>query len=258
MLKLIKKILLILSVIFILSKLILVSAIYLYPKITIEDINLNVGAQELVAMTNGYRTDMGLNPLTVNARLTQAAVNKARDILTKQYFNHTSPDNKPFSYWIREVNYNYFYVGENLAIDFETNQDAFNAWLASPSHRDNIEKPQYQEIGIAVLPGKFANHSSIVIVQLFGTRVLGEQDSNNKTGQPIQNPFTDLELNIGQNYWEKIISLKNLEKLSQFDNYLLVFALGLYLIIYTPKKRVHQINIKNPIINRYQAKMFKE
>lgn len=138
----------------------------------------SAGATELIRLTNEYRKESGLNPLTVNPRLTQAAVNKAKDILAKQYFNHTSPDGRKFSDWIKDVNYEYFYVGENLAIDFTKPQDVFTAWLNSPKHKENIIRPEFQEIGIADIGGQFEDHSTQIVVQLFGSRVLGVSETS--------------------------------------------------------------------------------
>jgi len=255
MIKIIKKILTILVLFFISVKLILVTAIFLYPNI-ISSYNIEANAKELIDLTNQYRESQGLTILSPNPRLTQAAVNKAYDLLTNQYFSHTSPDGKKFSDWIKEVDYKYFYVGENLAIDFEKNDDIFQAWLESPSHKENIIKPQYQEIGIAVIEGKYKNSQTTVVVQLFGSRVLGENDSINTFGSI--NNFADNYLSTN-NFWIKKASLKNIEKLNNLTNYFLLITLGLYLITYTPVvKKKNQINIKQPIVNRYQAKIFRE
>lgn len=129
--------------------------------------------EEIVQLTNTYRQGLGLNSLSVNPRLTQAAIDRARDILAKQYFNHVSPDGRKFSDWVKDVGYKYFYVGENLAIDFNNSQEVFEAWLKSDGHRQNLERPEYQEIGVASLQGEFNNRPTAVVVQLFGSRVLG-------------------------------------------------------------------------------------
>ncbi len=134
--------------------------------------NSEVSANDLINLTNQYRVNRGLKPLTPNARLTQAALNHANDIISKDYFDHTSPDGKKFSDWIKEVNYNYFYVGENLAIDFDNDSRAFQAWVESPGHLANIEKPQYQEIGVATVRGKMKGRMTTIMVQMFGSRLL--------------------------------------------------------------------------------------
>ncbi|MBI5765803.1 CAP domain-containing protein [Candidatus Falkowbacteria bacterium] len=251
----IKKILYLSAIFFIITKIAITAAIFLYPKI-ISDENMDVNARELIGLTNQYRQEHGLSALSPNARLAQAAVNKARDLLAKQYFNHTSPEGKNFSDWIKEVNYQYFYVGENLAIDFDNNQEVFEAWLNSPTHKDNIVKPQYSEIGLAALKGKYKNRPTTMVVQLFGTRILGANESADSQPAPIKNLVDNYFYQ--QNFWQKITSLENLEKLNGLNNYLLIILVGLALISYTPQRKKNQINIKQPIINRYQAKMFRE
>lgn len=256
MLKIIKRILILFSLLSVALKLILVTVIFIYPNITSVD-NIEANALELINMTNEYRKELGLSELIPNPRLTQAAVNKAQDLLTKQYFAHTSPEGKKFSEWIKEVSYKYFYVGENLAIDFNNNQEIFQAWLGSPSHKENIIKPQYQEIGIAVLEGKYKNRETTVVVQLFGSRILGESEKLSIDYQPMEKAIDNYF--PSNNLLKKITSLKNIGELNQYNNYFLVVVMGLYLMTYTPKvKRKNQINIKQPIINRYQAKIFRE
>jgi hypothetical protein len=256
MLRKIKQIIIALAIVSIALKASLVMAVFLYPNITSTD-NIEAGANELINMTNQYRLEQGLNTLTPNARLTQAAANKARDLLTNQYFAHTSPDGKKFSQWIKDVDYKYFYVGENLAIDFNNNQEIFQAWLNSPAHKENIARPQYQEIGIAVIEGKYKNRQTAVAVQLFGSRIVGTKGSSNEEYVPL--PETSDVSQMPPNHaWHKITSLKNLERLDDFNNYILIILVGLYLASYTPVKRKAQINIKQPIINRYQAKIFRE
>lgn len=256
MIKIIKNILIFLSVISISLKLILITLIFVYPNITSID-NIEANAKELIDITNKYRASLNLGELTPNARLTQAAVNKAQSLLTNQYFAHTSPEGKKFSQWIKEVGYKYFYVGENLAIDFNNNQDIFQAWLDSPTHKENIIKPQYQEIGIAVLEGKYKNRQTTVVVQLFGSRVLGESEQLSLDYKPMERSLDNYFTN--DSLFKKITSLKNIEKLNEFNNYFLVIVMGLYLMTYTPvAKKKNQINVKQPIINRYQANIFRE
>jgi len=248
-----KKAIYTIAILLVIAKIILVSVIFLYPRVAVGE-NTEINTQHLINLTNQYRQEQGLNELTINPRLTQAAVNKATDMLTRQYFNHTSPDGQRFSFWIKEVDYQYFHVGENLAIDFENGEEIFNAWLASPSHRDNIVKSQYQEIGIAVLEGKYKNHATVVVVQLFGTRVLGATEvTNNATNSnPVANYFYDPDA------WQDLASLRALEKMNAWTSYLLIVFLAIALIIYRPHhKKIHK-SIKQPIINRYQAKTFNE
>lgn len=248
-----RKILIFLAIFFVVTKMILVSAIFFYPKI-IDTSDINISSQELVTITNQHREDIGLNPLNINARLTQAAFNKARDLLAGQYFSHTSPNGHKFSDWIKDVDYKYFYVGENLAIDFDNNKDVFAAWLASPAHKENIEKTQYQEIGVAALEGKYKNHSTIVVVQLFGTRILPANESS--TNIPFNNWATNYFYQPTR--WQKLSSLEMLDNFSYWNNHVLLIALGLLLITYQPHLKKSHKNTRMPIVSRYQTNIFKE
>jgi hypothetical protein len=125
----------------------------------------------IVALTNESRVSEGLSPLQENPVLERAAAAKAGDLMSKGYFAHTSPDGKSPWYWFSQAGYKYAYAGENLAIDFLESADVVKAWLASPGHRANMENPNYKDIGIAVLTGKFGGEGGgdrIVVVQLFG------------------------------------------------------------------------------------------
>jgi len=124
--------------------------------------------EEIISLTNQERETAGLNTLTANQLLTQAAIAKGRAIIESQTFKHNIDDRK-FSTWIRDTGYNYSYVGENLAIDFETSVGVVEAWNNSPLHKKNLLSPYYQEIGVAAIDGKFQNQDTTVVVQIFGS-----------------------------------------------------------------------------------------
>lgn len=128
-----------------------------------------INASSLIDMTNDVRQEANLRPLEPNHKLTQAAYRKAYDILNHGYFAHTNPSGKPFYQWIEEESYNYLYAGENLAIDFTTNEGVLAAWLQSPSHRANIVNANYTEIGLVTLRGTWQDHETTVVVQMFGS-----------------------------------------------------------------------------------------
>jgi len=102
--------------------------------------------------------------------LANAARQKGLDMLDKNYWAHVSPDGtEPWDFFLRE-GYVYKYAGENLARDFTNPESAVAAWMASPSHRDNLLSSKYEEIGIAVVEGDLSGQDTTLIVQLFGTK----------------------------------------------------------------------------------------
>jgi uncharacterized protein YkwD len=117
---------------------------------------------------NKTRQSLGLNSLSENEKLAQAAQLKAENMVQDQYFNHTSPSGVTPWFWFVKSGYNYKFAGENLAVGFFDSQEVYNAWLNSPSHKANILNPNYTEVGTAVLNGLGPNNS-IVVVQEFGS-----------------------------------------------------------------------------------------
>ncbi|MGB9743348.1 MAG: CAP domain-containing protein [Minisyncoccales bacterium] len=124
---------------------------------------------DLINLANNTRAYFKLTPLKENPLLNEAAYLKAKDMLEKGYFAHYSPEGLSPWYWLQKIGYQYRSAGENLAIGFVDSEQVHQAWLNSPSHKQNIINPKYQEIGIAVLKGKFQGSETTLVVQYFGS-----------------------------------------------------------------------------------------
>ena len=123
----------------------------------------------VIDLVNQSRFEAGLNTLTENSKLTQAAQDKANDMIANDYFAHTSPQGITPWFWLKKEGYVPKSAGENLAINFTTAKSQHDGWMASTTHRENILSPKYQEIGVAVVEGSINGEKTIVTVQLFGT-----------------------------------------------------------------------------------------
>ncbi|MEO6536670.1 MAG: CAP domain-containing protein [Candidatus Paceibacterota bacterium] len=123
----------------------------------------------LTGLTNDDRVAANLGTLTNDPALTQAAQLAANDMAANGYFAHVSPDGKNPWYWLKQVGYQYSFSGQNLAVDFTDSQDVEQAWLNSPTHRANIMKAQYTNIGIAVANGQYEGKPVTFVVQYFAT-----------------------------------------------------------------------------------------
>jgi len=128
----------------------------------------SVLASVVYQLTNKVRVSQGLPPLNHSQQLYKAAEAKGYNMFTENYFSHTSPSGKKAWYWINEEGYIYETAGENLAFNFNTSEEVKNAWVSSPSHKENILSKSFTETGVAVVRGKIKNTPTIVIVQLFG------------------------------------------------------------------------------------------
>ncbi len=154
--------------------LLFVVGVFLFPKTALLS---TISSEKIIELSNQERVANNLKALNTNQYLSQAAHNKALDIFKNQRFEHNFDDRR-FSAWIREVGYQYKYVGENLAVDFVTSEGLMNAWIGSPSHYKNIINNKFSEIGVAVIEGIFQNETSIVVVQIFGTPLVSNQSVN--------------------------------------------------------------------------------
>lgn len=124
---------------------------------------------EIVALTNTERTDNNVPQLTENPVLDEAAQARAEDMAKKGYFSHTAPDGSLPWVWFDKFGYDYHYAGENLAVRFSDSGEVVNAWMASPTHRENIVKSDYTEIGVGVADGTYEGQPTTFVVQFFGT-----------------------------------------------------------------------------------------
>ncbi|MGG4219928.1 CAP domain-containing protein [Paenibacillus jamilae] len=110
-------------------------------------------AAEVVKLVNNERSQKGLKPLTSDAKLTEVALAKAKDMSTNNYFSHTSPTyGSPFD-MMKKFGVTYTYAGENIAMGQKTPQEVMTAWMNSQGHRENILKAEYTQIGVAYYNG---------------------------------------------------------------------------------------------------------
>lgn len=123
----------------------------------------------LEALTNDQRTVNNASPLSENALLQQAAELKAKDMATRGYFAHNTPEGYLPWYWLEKVGYQYDHAGENLAVNFTDSKDVVDAWMNSPTHRENIVKPIYSETGIGLASGVYEGRPAVFVAQFFGT-----------------------------------------------------------------------------------------
>lgn len=128
----------------------------------------DIHVEQLLAATNAKRAEAGLMPLSLDDRLSEAAAGKARDMFTGNYWAHNSPSGKTPWVFIVDAGYKYRIAGENLAKNFSTSSTVVDAWMDSPTHRDNVMRSDYKDIGFAVVNGELAGEETTLVVQMFG------------------------------------------------------------------------------------------
>lgn len=122
----------------------------------------------IILLTNQERQKAGASALYENETLNVAAQAKLSDMFSKNYWDHLGPNGETAWDFIDGENYQYEVAGENLARGFVNSNDVVKAWMASPTHKQNMLNDRFQEIGLAVGSGKIHGATTTVIVQLFG------------------------------------------------------------------------------------------
>lgn len=128
----------------------------------------SIEAPTLLSLANKDRLINGFQPLRLNHKLSTAAQDKAQDMLARDYFEHYTPEGKSPWDFIIASGYDYQMAGENLAMDFKTAEGVHRAWMNSPSHKKNILREEYEEIGLATVKGEFSGKETIMVVEMFG------------------------------------------------------------------------------------------
>lgn len=147
------------------------------PSISVQDLE-----QRVHSLINSERKTRGLSALGLDDRLSRIARDHSRDMASRSYFSHDSPEGRDFSFRYRKQGYscairtgNTIHSGaENIALghvyrsirtvngvasyDWYTPEQmarkTVQGWMNSPGHRRNILTPHWQNqgIGIAIAP----------------------------------------------------------------------------------------------------------
>lgn len=143
-----------------------------------------ISANALLQSTNAARAEAGLPALEDHPLLRRSAQLKAQDMITHDYFEHTSPAGITPWKWFDDAGYTYVYAGENLAIDFTASEPIHTAWIRSPGHRKNILSDKYRNIGIAIVTGEYEGRTTTVVVQHFGSLTAAPAAAPAPTAKP--------------------------------------------------------------------------
>lgn len=153
------------------SLLLIIMVAFLYkttPFINILGIASDISISRLYDLTNQKRIENGCQVLNNNPALAAAACQKAADMFAKNYWAHYGPNGEsPWSF-IKNSGYLYEFAGENLCKNFDNSEGCINAWMASPSHKANILRCVYQDVGFCVMNGSLEGEDTTLVVQIFG------------------------------------------------------------------------------------------
>jgi len=132
-------------------------------------IAVNLESSQILELINQERLLHSLSPLEINNQLNEAALLKANDMLSQNYWDHYAPNSKTPWQFINQTGYIYKYAGENLAKGFYDEKTLVQAWMDSPLHRANILNDKFTQTGISTIKGEIDKEETIFIIQLFAT-----------------------------------------------------------------------------------------
>lgn len=105
--------------------------------------------QRVIDLVNEERALYGLDPLVFSPELTSSARSYAQQLASQRFFSHVAPDGTTFIVRNEASGYrNWTYLEENLAAGQTTPERAVAAWMASPTHREDILSPNVHETGV--------------------------------------------------------------------------------------------------------------
>ena len=166
----------------------------------------SISRDGVAGLVNQERIERGLNPLASNDKLQTAAQWKADDMIEKDYWEHFHNGKSPWQ-WMNEAGYDYLDAGENLAIDFSELELVHQAWMNSPTHKENIINPKYKEIGIGIASGDFEGHETIIVVQIFGNPSAETIKEAPRQFAVQADEKVQAEVSaVKKNFWQRIIS----------------------------------------------------
>ena len=177
-------------------------------------ISSDVSIDQLLVLTNQKRQENGLGPLSLDERLSQAAIGKSNDMLAKGYWAHISPDGITPWAFIKGAGYSYTYAGENLARGYTNSSDVINAWMASDSHKANMLSGNYSNVGFAVVTGSLNGEETVLVVEMLGTTALAASPTKPEEKSIAEVAQASTEESAGQS---PVVNEQNKEKESPVE-----------------------------------------
>jgi len=98
-------------------------------------------AKDFGTLINNLRTSNGLSALEYVTDLEDPAFERLTEI--EQSFSHTRPDGRNCYTVMDDYGLSYQAFGENLALNYSTAQDVFDAWMSSPGHYANMIRADF-------------------------------------------------------------------------------------------------------------------
>ena len=127
----------------------------------------------LLREVNMQRALKGVRPLKLDKRLGAAARKHARHMAMRDFLDHRSPSGRGFQEQVSSEGYPWRAIAENIGAGLSSPESTVDAWMTSPSHRDNMLNRDFNDAGIGYFrptgEGKRPRYSHYWVI-LFGAQ----------------------------------------------------------------------------------------
>ena len=136
-----------------------------------EQVDQAVRRHAVRCLVNNARAAHGLRRLSASRTLARAANRHARDMVRRDFFEHTSPGGSTPSDRALRAGYRGLYVGETIAFavgDDATPAGAVRGWLESGPHRRVLLDPDMRHVGVGIAGGAPADDGTTIVLDVGG------------------------------------------------------------------------------------------
>ena len=146
--------------------------------------------QEIVRLVNAERAKAGLQPLSVDNRLTDIAREHSKLMLSRSTLSHQLSGEEDVRHRVISSGIRFDMSGENVAYDRDA-ASAHNSLMHSPPHKANILRPEFTAIGVGVV----RKGDSIYVTQDFARQL--REFSPTQAENAVMRSFEALRRNSG-------------------------------------------------------------
>ncbi len=138
------------------------------PTATTCDAAANAGVEaQVIGLINTERVAQGLAAYSVDGRLTTAARVHAADMACNHFTSHTGSDGSSVRDRVERQGYTWSWIGENYYVTGDTTngaQTAFDWWMNSTAHRNNLLSPNYTQFGVGYVYDADSDYGGYFVV----------------------------------------------------------------------------------------------
>ena len=104
--------------------------------------------QRILELVNIERANVGLDSLSIDSQLDQAANLHTDEMVQADQMSHQLPGEASLGDRVSATGYDWTRLGENVAAGYTTPEAVVAGWMNSTGHRENILNPEFTHLGV--------------------------------------------------------------------------------------------------------------